>query len=125
VKYTKIFRSSLLFVGLAAPLFFALPSRAQQEVDPDHFEIQAAQSAPVVRAALVPKPRQIAAARARRPAAARTSANTLVAFVADHSTSLQLAGQSRSKPRATSSRKASAQNRVRRATKVASVVASE
>ncbi len=125
MKYMKIFRSPMLVAGLASPLFFALPTRAQQEVDPVHFEIRAVEAAPVAKAALEHKPRQIAAARAHRPGAPRTSAKGLVAFIADGSTSPQLSGHSLNNARATASRKASAQNRARKATKIASIANNE
>jgi len=125
VKYMKVFRSPMLLVGLVAPLFFALPSRAQQEVDPDHFESGAVQSAPLAKAAPLRKHRQIAAARARGAGAARTSANGLVASGANGSTGLQPSGQSLNNARATDSRRASAQDRARKDRKLVSVADNE
>ncbi len=122
MKLMKIFRAPMMLVGLAAPLLLALPSRAQQEVSPDHYETEAVQSAPVAKAALAHKPTQIAAARAHRLDAAQISARLRpVGFIADGSTSAKLSSESLIKARATTSRKASAQNRAHRARKARKV----
>lgn len=108
MKYMKIFRSPMLVVGLAAPLLFALPGRAQ-EVSPDHFDIM--QAAPVAKAMPAQNPVQLAVARGNKLDAARTHAKLRPEsgnFIGNSTASAYRSGDRLTKRRAAASRKASA-----------------
>jgi hypothetical protein len=61
MKVQEIIRGSVVVMGLGIALFFASPVRAQQDVNPDTFDVKPGTSTEVAVVAQVPAPAPVAA----------------------------------------------------------------
>lgn len=70
MKTTNLIKAQMVLVGLGVALAFAPAARAQQEVDPDHYDITAAQAGPE-QAKVLPAQHNEAAQARKAPKLAR------------------------------------------------------
>jgi hypothetical protein len=63
MKTTNLIKAQMVLVGLGVALAFAPATRAQQEVDPDHYDLTAAQAGPEQAKALPAQHNEAAQAR--------------------------------------------------------------